>query len=194
MKRAIFYLIVVFGMIFSVASACAVDLNDTQAIPSDDFVQNDEVSLDETDSGIGESYSINVYYDDQQYAMGHGKIVYGSEISCISESNDCNNAGVCPAEDVFGFKSACVPFKMLSFGTVYEADIFDGNNTPSGIFVNESWIKIYPVPEDWTPNPENHGDGDGDSVYKPDNSTVIINVNKMPIWDFSGAAVAVRHD
>ena len=41
---------VVLGVIFSLSSACAADLNDTQAIPSDDFLQTipgDEISLDE---------------------------------------------------------------------------------------------------------------------------------------------------
>ena len=50
MKRIIFYLIVILGVLFSFSSVSAEDLNATQTIPSDDFIQmipSGDVSLDE---------------------------------------------------------------------------------------------------------------------------------------------------
>ena len=41
MNRKIFCLMLLIGMIFSVSSVCAADLNDTQVIPADDFIKND---------------------------------------------------------------------------------------------------------------------------------------------------------
>ena len=41
MNRKIFCLILILGMIFSVSSVCAADLNDTQVIPAEDFIQPD---------------------------------------------------------------------------------------------------------------------------------------------------------
>lgn len=40
MKGKIFCLMLIIGVIFSVSSVCAADLNDTQSIPVDDFIQN----------------------------------------------------------------------------------------------------------------------------------------------------------
>lgn len=41
MNGKIFCLMLIIGVIFSVSSVCAADLNDTQTIPVDDFIQND---------------------------------------------------------------------------------------------------------------------------------------------------------
>ena len=69
MKRAIFYIMLIFGMILSVCAVCAADSNDTQVIPSDDFVQmmpNDDVSVDENaDSHIFENNVFNQTKFDQ---------------------------------------------------------------------------------------------------------------------------------
>ena len=40
MNGKIFCLMLIIGVIFSVSSVCAADLNDTQSIPVDDFIQN----------------------------------------------------------------------------------------------------------------------------------------------------------
>ena len=77
-NRAIFYLIVILGMILSVSSVCAADLNDTQTIPSDDFVQimsNDEVSVDDNDENSDQSNSAsfieNNYYIYADYSYNN---------------------------------------------------------------------------------------------------------------------------
>ena len=71
MKRTIFCLMVVLGVIFSLSSVCAADLSDAQAIPSDDFLQmpNDDNILDEMDPNyvVPHGHPPFIYYDNQAY-------------------------------------------------------------------------------------------------------------------------------
>ncbi len=70
----------IIGMIFSVSSVCAADLNDTQVIPSDEFIQND----------INPDINCNDNSTDNTTEMDFDNIPEGDM--------DLNNTGVLPVK------------------------------------------------------------------------------------------------